>query len=116
MVSLAVEQRLQSIPAPVVAAPGLQSTGSADEVHRLSYPKACGVFLDQGANLCLLHWQADSLPLSHQGNPRCLFLIKQELTSLTGKTQACGLNARRDQQPLIPGTGGSGNLTRLVFY
>ena len=28
-----------------------------------------GVFLSQGLNLCLLHWQADSLPLSHQGSP-----------------------------------------------
>ena len=30
------------------------------------------IFLDQGSNphlLCLLHWQADSLPLSHLGNP-----------------------------------------------
>ena len=26
-------------------------------------------FLDQGSNACLLHWQADSLPLSHQGSP-----------------------------------------------
>ena len=25
-----------------------------------------GIFLDQGFNLCPLHWQADSLPLSHQ--------------------------------------------------
>ena len=24
-----------------------------------------GVFLDQGLNLCLLHWQAGFLPLSH---------------------------------------------------
>ena len=30
------------------------------------------VFLTQGSNLrllCLLHWQADSLPLSYQGSP-----------------------------------------------
>ena len=27
------------------------------------------IFLTQGLNLCLLHWQADSLPLSHLGNP-----------------------------------------------
>jgi len=26
-----------------------------------------GVFLTQGSNLCLLLWQEDSLPLSHQG-------------------------------------------------
>ena len=28
-----------------------------------------GNFLTQGLNPHLLHWQADSLPLSHQGNP-----------------------------------------------
>ena len=28
--------------------------------------KACRIFLDKGSNLCLLHWQVDSLPLSHQ--------------------------------------------------
>ena len=27
-----------------------------------------GVFLTQGSKLCLLHWQADSLLLSHQGS------------------------------------------------
>ena len=28
-----------------------------------------GIFLTQGLNTCLLHWQADSLPLSYLGNP-----------------------------------------------
>ena len=28
--------------------------------HGLSCSSACGIFLDQGSNLCLLHWQADS--------------------------------------------------------
>ena len=28
-----------------------------------------GIFPTQGLNLHLLHWQADSLPLSHQGSP-----------------------------------------------
>ena len=28
-----------------------------------------GIFLTQRSNLCLLHWQADSLPLSHLGSP-----------------------------------------------
>jgi len=27
-----------------------------------------GIFLTQGSNLCRLHWQADSLLLSHQGS------------------------------------------------
>ena len=29
-----------------------------------------GIFLTRGWNPCLLHWQVDSLPLSHQGSPR----------------------------------------------
>ena len=35
----------------------------------LSGPAACGIFLDQRSNLCLLPWQADSHPLYHQGSP-----------------------------------------------
>ena len=31
-----------------------------------------GIFPVQGLNLSLLHWQANSLPLSHQGSP-CIF-------------------------------------------
>ena len=32
--------------------------------------RAChGIFPGQGLNLCPLHWQADSLPLDHQGSP-----------------------------------------------
>ena len=37
--------------------------------HRPSCPKAGETFPDQGLNPCLLSWQADSLPLSHQGSP-----------------------------------------------
>ena len=29
-----------------------------------------GIFPTQGSNPCLLHWQVDSLPLSHEGSPR----------------------------------------------
>ena len=29
-----------------------------------------GIFLTQGSDPCLLHWQADSLPLSHLGSPQ----------------------------------------------
>ena len=39
-------------------------------VHGLSCSVACGIFLDQGLNLCPhLHWQVDSQPLCHQGSP-----------------------------------------------
>ena len=33
----------------------LQLTGSVLAAHRLSWPAACGIFLDKGLNLCLLH-------------------------------------------------------------
>ena len=42
-------------------------------VHGLSCSTACRIFLDQGLNLCLLHWQGGSLPLSHQGSPLTYF-------------------------------------------
>ena len=43
--------------------------------HGLSCSMACGIFPDQGSNPCLLHWQADSLPLSHQESPFSLFVF-----------------------------------------
>ena len=46
-----------------------RSTCSTGVAHGLSNFEACGIFPDQELNPCLLHWQADSLPLSHQGNP-----------------------------------------------
>ena len=39
---------------------------------QLGCSAACGTFPDQGSNPCLLHWQADSLPLSHPGSPPVL--------------------------------------------
>ena len=50
----------------VVAAPGLRSTGSVVVAQGLSCSAACGIFLDQGSNPRLLHWQAVSSPLSQQ--------------------------------------------------
>ena len=67
--SSVAEHRLWGVQASVVPAPGLQGTGSVVVVRRLSCSKACGIFLDQGSNLCLLPWQADSLPQSHQESP-----------------------------------------------
>ena len=61
---------------PEVVARGLENTGSIVVAHRLSCSVAFGVFLDQGSNLYLLHWQVDSLPCSHQGTPS--FLLKAE--------------------------------------
>ena len=54
--------------ASVVAARGLSSCGVCLEPR--------GIFPDQGLNPHLLHWQVDSLPLSHQ-NPWHWFLIAE---------------------------------------
>ena len=47
----------------------MQHLGSAVVVLGLGCSAACGIFLDQGSNLCPLHWQADSYPLHHKGSP-----------------------------------------------
>ena len=53
----------------VVAAQKLWSVASVVVTHGLSCPLACGIVPDLGLNLCPLHWQEDSLLLSHQGSP-----------------------------------------------
>ena len=52
---------------------GSGRAGSVIVAHGPSCSVACGIFPDQGSNLCPLHWQADSQPLSHQGSPRIVF-------------------------------------------
>ena len=73
--SLVVEHSLESMWASVMQRMGLVvavyrflNTGSI-AVHELSCSMACGIFLEQGWNPCLLNWQVDSLLLSHQGSP-----------------------------------------------
>ena len=58
----------------VVAAGRLENLGSIVVLYGLSCSTACGIFLDQGSNLCLLHRQADFYPLCHQENPAVGFL------------------------------------------
>ena len=58
-------QSLQHV-GSVSTAPGLQGTGLVIVVNGVRCPLACGIFPDKGSNLCLLQWQEDSLPLSHQ--------------------------------------------------
>ena len=51
---------------------GSRRAGSVIMAHGPSRSAACGIFPDQGSNLCPLHWQADSQPLCHQGSPICI--------------------------------------------
>ena len=48
---------------------GSRRAGSVVVAHGPSCSVACGIFPDQGSNLCPLHQQADSQPLCHQGSP-----------------------------------------------
>jgi len=45
--------------------------------HGLTCSLACGIFLDEGSNPCLLNWQVDSLLLSHQRSPGASFTFKK---------------------------------------
>ena len=74
-----VEHGHESVRASVLVAHELsscsRSTGSMVEARRLSCSVACGIFPTKGSSPCLLHWQADSVPLSHQGSPTTLYVI-----------------------------------------
>ena len=74
MASLVSENGLYGAQASVAAGPRLDCTGSVVWAHRLSCSVACGILPDQVSNPRLLHRQADSLPLSHQGSPSSLFV------------------------------------------
>ena len=81
--------------ASLVAACGLQKIASAEVEHKFSWPAVCGIFPDQGFNLCPLHWQADSLSLGHQGCLEIIFLyiISFNPHNKSGKSTHC-LNFR----------------------
>ena len=77
-----VEHRLQGARASVSAAHGLnscsswpQSIDSTAAARGLSCSVACGILPGQGSNPCLLHWQADALPLNHQGSTGLSLLL-----------------------------------------
>ena len=64
---------------------GAQAIGewaSGVVAHRLSCSKACGIFLDQGSNLCLLHRPVDSYPLYHQGSS-CVLIYQTHSVHLS---------------------------------
>ena len=44
--------------------------GSAAVMHKLSCLATCGIFQDQGSNMCPLHWQVVPSPVDHQGRSR----------------------------------------------
>ena len=73
---------------------GSRRAGSATVAHGPSRSAACGIFPDQGSNPCLLHWQADSQPLHHQGSPTLVFLTPNiHLLTVAPYTTGMGLHS-----------------------
>ena len=68
-------KQLQHVVSAAVA-PGLQSTRSIFAAHGLGCSVACGILPDQASNLCLLHWQMDSLLLEPPGKAHHILKIK----------------------------------------
>ena len=59
--SLVVERELPTVAASLVAERGLWGAWASVVVARgCGCPAACEILLDQGSDLCLLHWQVDS--------------------------------------------------------
>ena len=77
--SLAADLGLQHLWASEAAARGLSSCISQALEHRQQFWRSGGccsmagrIFLDQEPSACCLHWQVESLALSHQGSPICM--------------------------------------------
>ena len=69
--SLSVTQSSLTLCVPMdCSPPGSLSMGFPRQEHWSGLPfPPLGIFPTQGLTLCLQHWQADSLPLSHLGGP-----------------------------------------------
>ena len=53
-----------------------------------------GIFPTQGLDLCLLHWQTDSLPLHHLGGPMWLDTCMKRLHMLSDTKNNCCYSLR----------------------
>ena len=71
--SLAVEHEFQQFWHVGSGVPQVQSPASTVVAPGLSCSLACGIFLDQGLNLCLPHWQAGSFTTELPGKPQDLY-------------------------------------------
>ena len=74
--------------------------------HGLSCSAACGIFPDWGSNPCLLHWQVDYLPLSHQGGPEIALgkhtpLVRKGWFAAAGSQQDASVPCFQDWRRLL---------------
>ena len=90
----------------------------------LPFPR---IFPDQGSNLCLLHWQVDSLPLSPQGSPAPVLISpepQRRQNSHMGLKPEQGLaswvrgnaGAEREEVRRMGGSGGGWGRDRNILH
>ena len=70
------ERGFQKLQRRTVVGPGLQSASSVVVVQG---SMACGVFLDQESNLCILDWQEDFFTTELPGKPSYFFSVLTNL-------------------------------------
>ena len=87
---------------------GSQAQAQVVVAHGLTYSRACGTFQDQGFNPCLLHWQAGSLPVSHQGSPTVGIFIPQKLAKFC-RIRTVGSGSGNRQLNIYQQATGSGS-------
>ena len=84
---------------------GSRHTGSVIVAHGPSCSAACGIFPDQGSNPCLLHWQADSQPLCHQGSPvllyDCSFVLYSQAIGISSLSRMIFIMLNSNSCPLL---------------
>ena len=73
-----------------------------------------GLFLTQRSNPCLLHWLADSLPLSCQGSPNLHTAVCQLYLNKTGRRKK-GIQISRLKLGRVREYNGEGNGTPLQY-
>ena len=90
--------------ASVAVALRLESAGSVVGVPAWLPCSRWDLLRPQGSNLCLLHWQADSLPLSHQGRPGNTVLLSGGRNGEGGspKNFLCLLFQRKNFRDFVP--------------
>ena len=117
-----------------VAALGLGCSNSQAGGHGLSCYAACSIFLDQGSDLCPLHWPANSCPLYHQRSLPRFFIsgwlgiwehtFQSTFTSIVFYLKA-GMAGQRETlpqskksvgRPFEPGTDPQGDLREAGWW
>ena len=78
------------------------------------------IFPTQGVSPCLLHWQADSLPLGHQGSPNIYYILfiygVAIMVNWRVQNAVLGCNLKNDRMISVRFQGKLFNITIIQVY